>query len=341
MMKNKGLAILITVIVIAAGLSAFRIIRSLSQEEPSGTTSGGQTIFKDFPAFGSVWSNKGKNATPNYPYIARLYITGTIQEAGETYNQEWLIDTIGQLQDDKNNLAIVLYIDSPGGTVYEADGAYLRLLKYAEYKPVYAYFASMAASGGYYIGCASKYIMANRNCWTGSIGVIAGQFIDLTGLMEKYGVKSKTIHSGRNKIMGSYDEPFNKEQEAIMQALCDECYDQFTGIVAKSRKLPIEQVRKLADGRVYTAKQAKENKLIDAVGSWEDLLDVVAAAEFSDVYYEVQDFSYQPEQSLYKYLIGLADRIGNLKAEKAGGLPDAVQRIIEPGIQYPAYLYQR
>lgn len=342
MKKNKGPVIFIAVIVIAVALSAFRIVRSFSDGADGGSyqAGSGQTVFKDFPNFDFSFNGK-KRPSHNSPYIARLYITGTIQEAGETYNQQWLMDTINELQDDKNNLAIVLYIDSPGGSVYESDETYLRLLKYAEYKPVYAYFASMAASGGYYIGCASKYIMANRNCWTGSIGVIAGQFIDLTGLMDKYGIKSKTVHSGKNKTMGSYDEPFSKEQQDIMQALCDECYEQFTGIVAQSRKLPIEQVRKLADGRVYTAKQAKENKLIDAVGSWEELLDVIAAAEFEDVYYDVEDYSYEPEQGLYKYLLGLADKLGGLKAERSPGLPDALQKIIEPEIRYPAYLYRK
>ena len=345
MKKNKGLAAFIIVVVIAVGVSVFQIVRSRTAAESDAGGKSSQSsvpqVFKDFPGISSVLGSKGKNASPNYPYIARLYITGTIQEAGDSYNQEWLLDTIEQLQNDKNNLAIALYIDSPGGTVYEADEAYLRLLKYAEFKPVYAYFASMAASGGYYIGCSSKYIMANRNCWTGSIGVIAGQFIDLTGLMEKYGVKSKTIHSGKNKTMGHYDEPFSKEQQDIMQALCDECYEQFTDIVAKSRKLPIEQVRKLADGRVYTAKQAKANKLIDAVGSWDELLDTIAATEFDDVYYDVVDYSYEPEKGLYYYLTGAADRLGKIKGENAGGLPEAVQKIIEPDIAYPAYLYRK
>lgn len=335
-MKNgKGLVVFIIVMIISVAISALRVYNAISAEPSSRNA---EMTFWDFADFGF---GNTKRAAPDYPYIARLYITGTIQEAGETYNQEWLLGTIDELQDDGNNLAIVLYIDSPGGAVYESDETYLRLLKYAEFKPVYAYFASMAASGGYYIGCASKYIMANRNCWTGSIGVIAGQFIDLTGLMDKYGVKSKTIHSGKNKIMGSYDEPFNKEQEAIMQALCDECYDQFTGIVAQSRKLPIEQVRKLADGRVYTAKQAKENKLIDAVGSWEDLLDVIAATEFEDVYYAVEDYSYEPDMNFYQYLTGLAEKLGGLTAKNSAGLPDAVQKIIEPDIQYPAYLYRK
>ncbi|MBQ9538123.1 MAG: signal peptide peptidase SppA [Treponema sp.] len=341
MKKNKGLAVLITIIILAVGVSAFRVHKAWAAEgmEGGSPAPAGTSVLKDIPGFDFSFKNKKKPGT-NHPYIACLHITGTIQPAGETYNQDWLLDTIDDLENDKNNLAIALYVDSPGGTVYESDEAYLRLLKYGESKPVYAYFASLAASGGYYIACSSKYIMANRNCWTGSIGVIGGQFVDLTALMDKYGIKSKTIHSGRNKTMGSYSEPFTKEQEEIMQAMCDECYEQFTDIVAKSRKLPIGTVRKLADGRVYTARQAKENKLIDEIGSWNDLLDVIAAKEFEDVYYEVVDYTYEQEKSFYKYLTGLADKLGKSRAEGTAALPSAVQKIIEPEISYPAYLYR-
>ena len=100
--------------------------------------------------------------------------------------------------------------------------------------------------GGYYIGCAADYIMANRNTLTGSIGVISGQFIDMTQLMDKIGIKSTTIHSGRNKIMGSPSQPMTEEQRKIMQSISDECYDQFTSIVAESRELSKEKVIELA-----------------------------------------------------------------------------------------------
>lgn len=96
------------------------------------------------------------------------------------------MSTIKNLQEDTNNRGIVLVINSPGGGVYQADEVFLALEKYKKKteRPVYAYFTSLAASGGYYVGCAADYIMANRNSLTGSIGVIAGQFTDLTGLME-------------------------------------------------------------------------------------------------------------------------------------------------------------
>ena len=89
-------------------------------------------------------------------------------------------------------------------------------------KKVYAYLGSMAASGGYYIACASDKIFANRNTLTGSIGVIAGQFIDITEFLEDHGIHYETVHAGRNKNMGNYNEPLNEEQRQIMQSIADE-----------------------------------------------------------------------------------------------------------------------
>jgi len=199
--------------------------------------------------------------------IAKIYIDGTIEKKNGTYNQEWILKTLKTLTESKKFAALVVYINSPGGSVYESDEVYLALKKYREKtkNPVYAYFASLAASGGYYIGCGANKIFASRNTLTGSIGVISGRFVDLSVLLKKYGIKSETIHAGKNKTMGSITEPATKEQKAIMQSIADECYEQFTGIVAENRNLPIETVKKLADGRIYSAKQAKDLGLIDEI----------------------------------------------------------------------------
>lgn len=111
------------------------------------------------------------------------------------------MNTISALAQDKKNEGIILFIDSPGGGVYESDEAYLALLDYKEQtgRPVYAYMGQLAASGGYYIACAADYIMANRNTLTGSIGVISGQVFDITELLQKTGIKSETIHAEKTK----------------------------------------------------------------------------------------------------------------------------------------------
>lgn len=248
------------------------------------------------------------------------------------------MSTIKNLQEDTNNRGIVLVINSPGGGVYQADEVFLALEKYKKKteRPVYAYFTSLAASGGYYVGCAADYIMANRNSLTGSIGVIAGQFTDLTGLMEKWGIKSTTIHSGRNKLMGNFNEPMTQEQQEIMQSIADECYEQFTDIVAESRGLSKEEVYKLADGRIYTASQAKEASLINSIGTLDELIETMQRKEFDFAEYETADFSYQKEDSIYRMIMGSAKEF-----KKASlGIPDAVMEVLEPQIEFPAYYYK-
>ncbi len=283
--------------------------------------------------------NSGYTRKFKHDYIAKVCITGTIQEANKEYNQQWLLETIDNLEEDSRNVGMILYIDSPGGTVYEADEVYLRLLAYAEEKPLYAYFGPLAASGGYYIGCAAGYIGANRNTLTGSIGVLAGQFVDLTGLMEKWGVKSETIHAGRNKNMGSYNEPVTEEQRAIMQSVADECYEQFTEIVSSSRGIGLEKVRELADGRIYTAKQAKALNLIDCVCSWDEFVELFEENELDSDSCSVEEFSYEYKMTLRDYLRAGVNYGGN-GISSAQSLPQAVEEVIAPSVDYPAYLYR-
>ena len=116
---------------------------------------------------------------------------------------------------------------------------------------------------------AADKIYANRNCWTGSIGVIVS-LTNCKKLYDKLGIKEIDITSGKNKAMGSAGLDLTKEQQDILQSLVDEAYDQFVDIVAEGRKMDTSEVKKIADGRIYSAKQAKEINLIDEVGSLED-----------------------------------------------------------------------
>lgn len=248
---------------------------------------------------------------PTGPYIAVVNITGTISEDdGESYNQAWLLDTIDTLTYDSTNRGILLYIDSPGGTVYESDEAYLALEKYKEItgRPIAAYIGSMGCSGAYYISCAADEIYANRNSMTGSIGVIMSTSIDLTGLMDKLGIKTTTIHAGKNKNMFSYNEPVTAEQAAIMQSIADEAYEQFTEIAAQSRHMDLRTMQQIADGRIYTARQALDNGLIDDIAL--DLDD--AAQKFcqaNDLDYDALsliNYSYQADESYLDKLLGIS-----------------------------------
>ena len=295
MKNNKGLKVFIIVAIVAAFLGIKGILAK--DDADSATLKTSLSILNDFSddydddsyddneapggAFTKIFSrgiNKNKEpAAKNTksPYVSVIYITGVISEENKTYNQKWLLRQIKNARNDMNNRGILLKIDSPGGTVYESDEAYLALQEYkrATDRPVFAYFGSLAASGGYYIACGADYIYANRNTLTGSIGVIAGQSVDATGLLEKMGIKMTTITAGRNKNMGNYNSVLTEEQRAIFQSIADEAYEQFTGIVADAREMPIETVRALADGRIYTAAQAEKNGLIDDVCSFEDAKD--------------------------------------------------------------------
>ncbi len=220
-----------------------------------------------------------------------------------TYNHDLYMDYVDQLMVTENNVGIMLYIDSPGGTVYESDELYLKLMEYKEVtgRPIWAYFGSQACSGGYYIGMAADKIYANRNCWTGSIGVIIS-LLNTQGLYEKIGIEEINIASGENKAMGSSGEELTQNQYDILQGLVDEAYEQFVGIVAEGRKMDVETVKNLADGRLYSANQALEHKLIDVVGSYEEEKAAFAKeANFAEdiLYHRPEVFSNDVFSSLY------------------------------------------
>lgn len=249
--------------------------------------------------------------------IAKIIIEGTIQKENATYNQKWLLETIKNLTERKDFAGIFLYINSPGGGVYESDEVYEALLKYKEktQKKVYAYLADVAASGGYYIACSADKIIANRNCLTGSIGVIAAQFLDVSKLLKKYEIRASVVHSGKNKVMGNPLEPFTQEQVKIMQSVSDECYEQFTKLVAKSRNLELEEVKSLADGRVYTARQALENGLIDEVLSFDDAVKSFCRDVLNDEESEpnIKEFKPKEKRNFMKMLKGASSQMGKIE----------------------------
>ncbi|MDO4745450.1 MAG: signal peptide peptidase SppA [Bacillota bacterium] len=243
-------------------------------------------------------------------YVGVLYVEGIITTGDATYDHEYALDAIDGMIENDRNKALILYINSPGGGVTESDELYLKIKEYKETtgRPVCAYMGNQATSGGYYIAAPADKIIANRNCWTGSIGVTMGNMYDISGLLEKYGIKVTTISSGDNKAMGDMTAPLTKEQKEIFQSIVDEAHDQFVGIVADGRNLDESYVRKIADGRIYTASQAKDIKLIDSiVGTYGDAIEEIQA-EFDLADYEVYDFSYEPEYDFLSSLIKSIDK---------------------------------
>ena len=202
----------------------------------------------------------------------------------EGYVHSQVMEDIDTYMNDKANKAILLYINSPGGVVYDVDELYLRLLDYKEStgRPIYAYFAQYACSGGYYAAMAADEIYANRNTVTGSIGVVMSMY-DMTGLFEKIGIREVDIVSGDNKAMGSSGLTLTEEQIGIYQSQIDESYEQFTSIVSEGRNMDIEKVKQLSDGRTYTAKQALDNSLIDGICRYDEYVNILKEKYNNDI----------------------------------------------------------
>lgn len=230
---------------------------------------------------------------PSEDYIAIVRVEGTIQEqsgssileASSGYQHDSTMNYIDELMDDSNNKGILLYVDSPGGTVYESEELYQKLKEYKETtkRPIWDYMAHYAASGGYMVSMASDKIYANSNTTTGSIGVIMSGY-DMSGLYKKLGIRYVSITSGKNKDSSK----FTNEQIAIYQDQINEAYEEFANIVADGRDMSVEDVKKLADGRTYTAKQAKNNGLIDEISLYPDMKDAMSKKLGTSTFYEME-----------------------------------------------------
>ena len=254
-----------------------------------------------------------------HDYIGTVHIEDTIDEYGSgLYNHEYILNAIDAMIKDEKNRGLILYINTPGGSVYASDELYLKIMEYQKKtgRPVYSAMQSQATSGGYYISAPCDKIIANRNCWTGSIGVTLGTMIDISQLLENLGIETETITSGDNKAMGSETEAMTEEQREIFQGLVDEAYEQFVGIVAEGRDMTTEEVKQLADGRIYTAKQALNNGLIDQIGTYEEAIEDMKSV-YSLENCKVEEF--EPESSS-----NLSSLLGILSEQKSlSGLTDA------------------
>jgi protease-4 len=187
-----------------------------------------------------------------------------------------LTEQLDKARRDPAVKAVVLRINSPGGAVTASELMYDEIKRFRSQtgRPVVAVMMDVAASGGYYIACACDEIVAQRSTVTGSIGVIM-QMFDLTGTMNKLGVRGDAIISGPNKAAGSPFETMTPDQRAIFEQIVDQMYEQFVDVVAQGRPhLTRERILELADGRVYNAQQALENGLIDRIASMRDTIAV-------------------------------------------------------------------
>lgn len=199
--------------------------------------------------------------------VAVVRIEGVIVDSRDA------IEELRKYRENPGVKAIVLRIDSPGGGVVPSQEIYSEVLKArAENKvKVVASMGNLAASGGYYIAAATDRIVANPGTLTGSIGVIM-ELANVQGLMEKVGVQSVVIKSGKHKDLASPFRTMSVEDRAILQTVLDDVHDQFIQAVATGRAMKVEQVRDLADGRIFTGRQARTAKLVDELGDLQDAI---------------------------------------------------------------------
>lgn len=195
--------------------------------------------------------------------VGYLEVKGPIIDGEETIKQ------IHELKKRSNVKAVVFRIDSPGGVVGPSQEIYQEMKKLAAAKKVVVSMGSIAASGGYYIAVPATVIYANSGSITGSIGVLM-KMSNIEGLLGKVGMKAFTIKSGRFKDVGSPLREMTPEDRGVLQGVIDNLHGQFVKAVADGRKLPVEKVRTLADGRVFTGEQALSLHLVDRLGTLQD-----------------------------------------------------------------------
>ena len=203
--------------------------------------------------------------------VAVIRIEGVITDSRET------IEELRRFRDNPSIKAVVLRIDSPGGGVVPSQEIHTEVLKARKdgRLKVVASMGNLAASGGYYIAAATDKIVANPGTLTGSIGVIM-ELANVQGLLEKVGVQSVVIKSGRYKDLASPFRAMSEEDRALLQSVLDDVHDQFIQAVATGRALQVEQVRNLADGRIFTGRQARTAKLVDELGDLQDAIKLAA-----------------------------------------------------------------
>jgi len=248
---------------------------------------------------------EGRGISLSNNKIAVISIQGVLTSSTDTIRE------FKKYEEDKDVKALVLRIDSPGGTVVAAQEIYEEIQKLRENKVVLASMGNVAASGGYYVASATEEIVANPGTLTGSIGVIS-EYPNIEQLMKKVGLRSEVMKSGRFKDLGNPTREMTEEERQILQDLLDNIHMQFIRDVALGRGRTVEEIEPLADGRVFTGEQAKENGLVDRLGNFQDALD--RAAELAGI--EGKPVIIYPEEKrkkIWEYLIqSVAEVMGSV-----------------------------
>lgn len=235
-------------------------------------------------------------------YVARLSVSGVI------VNDPARLQLIHRIAKDRNAKALIVRIDSPGGTVVGGEALYKALADVAMKKPVVAVMDQVGTSAAYMIALATDRIFVHEGTITGSIGVIL-QTTEITGLLEKIGISSKAIKSGPLKAVPSPFEPLSPEGRKATQLLVDDMFAMFVDMVVKRRRLTPEKARDVTDGRVFTGRMAVKNGLVDEIGGERQARKWLNAEKRISPSLPVRDVRVRREvENLFEDLRGLAQK---------------------------------
>lgn len=236
-----------------------------------------------------------------------------------------IVSRLKEAEADPNVKAVVLRVDSPGGSVVASDEIYQQVVSMT--KPIVVSMGELAASGGYYVSAPADEIFANANTLTGSIGVIS-QFINFGELLKEYGVEVTTIKTGDFKDEGSPFRSMSDEEVAVWQSIVDDAYEEFVQIVADGRGMSPDRVKELADGRVYTGEQALQLGLVDHLGNLPAAIQ--RAAELGGIEGEPRIIENEQPFNLFEGLFSSLARPADPLAE----LTSLLDRGGRPALQY-------
>ncbi|MBM7557270.1 signal peptide peptidase SppA [Halanaerobacter jeridensis] len=238
---------------------------------------GGFLITKSFGSMGNKSKGKDNIAVINVTGPIMAGSSGGVFGGNEMASSRDIMKQIQKAKDDKSIKALLLRVNTPGGSSAASDSIYRELDKFkqATEKAIVVSMGDVAASGGYYISANADEIFASPSTITGSIGVIM-KFTNMQDLYDKIGVDSVTIKSGPHKDIGSPNREMTTEEKKMLQDMVDNVYQQFVTAVAEGRDMPKKEVMELADGRIYNGAKAKKLGLVDKLGTFYDAVDRTA-----------------------------------------------------------------
>jgi protease-4 len=242
----------------------------------------------------ALW--RGESALPLGERVGVVELKGFISDARPT------VDALRALASEAEVKAVVLRVESPGGGIAPSQEIRDQVRRTAEAKPVVVSMGALATSGGYYVSAPATRIVANPGTATGSIGVVI-QLTEVHALFDKLGLRNRVVKSGPMKDAGSPFRELTAEEQAVFQGLIDDLFGQFVEAVAEGRRLSVEAVRELADGRIYSGRQALELGLVDQLGGFWDA--VALAAELGGVKGEPKlDYRRKRPRGFLRWMLG-------------------------------------